>query len=147
MVFSLKEEIQALEKVTENLENLCMPFLVGLKFLIKSRLFKNFYQWLMLLVGGAMAYPFLKAKGFSVGKFLCSEEDKKLADMILSSQQKSKIVLPIDHIVADNPNGEAEYSSSLDINDDKWGLTLREHLPLLKKSPKRQRYFGTDQRA
>ena len=59
-----------------------------------------------LLIGGAMAHPFLQAKGFSIGKSLCSEEDKKLADMILSSQQKSKLVLPLDHVVSHSPDDE-----------------------------------------
>ena len=57
---------------------------------------------------------------------LCSEEDKKASRYDSFKPAKIQNSSPIDHIVADNPNGEAEYSSSLDINDDKMGLDIGE---------------------
>lgn len=40
-----------------------------------------------LLIGGAMAHPFLKAKGASVGNSLCSSEDVALAKQLLSQDK------------------------------------------------------------
>ena len=53
-----------------------------------------------------MAYPFLSAKGFNVGKSLCSDEDVILAKKILSSKNHAKIVLPSDHITSESPVSE-----------------------------------------
>ncbi|MBG07318.1 MAG: phosphoglycerate kinase [Halobacteriovoraceae bacterium] len=125
--FLLKQEIQALEKVTEKPKNPFVAVLGGAKVSDKIQIIQKLLPMVdKLLIGGAMAYPFLQAKGFSVGKSLCSEEDKKLADMILASQQKSKIVLPLDHVVSDNPNGEPMPTSSVEIDDDKMGLDIGE---------------------
>ena len=46
-----------------------------------------------LLIGGAMAYPFLKAQGHTIGNSLCSDEDVSLAKRILGMPSKNKIVL------------------------------------------------------
>ena len=73
-----------------------------------------------------MAYPFLKAKGYEVGKSLCSEEDVVLAKKILSSKNKDKIVLPIDHIVADSPDSPSHFSENENINDSQMGLDIGE---------------------
>jgi len=55
-----------------------------------------------LLLGGAMAYAFLKAKGVGIGDSLCSPEDVVLAKSLLTEKLASKIVLPIDHVIARN---------------------------------------------
>ena len=55
-----------------------------------------------VIIGGAMAYTFLKAKGQMVGKSRVEEERLTLAATILDSAAKQNIelVLPIDHVVA-----------------------------------------------
>jgi phosphoglycerate kinase len=133
--FLLKQEIKALEKVTEKPQEPFIAILGGAKVSDKIQIIQKLLPMVdKLLIGGAMAYPFLQAKGFSIGKSLCSEEDKKLANTILASQQKSKIILPLDHIVSDEPNGEAESTSSPEINDDKMGLDIGEStITLFKK--------------
>lgn len=59
-----------------------------------------------LLIGGAMAYPFLKARGYTVGKSLCSDDDVVLAQKLLKSKQGAKIELPLDHLCAQTPDDE-----------------------------------------
>ncbi len=53
-----------------------------------------------LLIGGAMAYTFYKAKGISIGKSLCEEEYiGKAKDIIRYCQEKQvKLILPVDHV-------------------------------------------------
>jgi phosphoglycerate kinase len=53
-----------------------------------------------LLIGGAMAYTFLRARGESTGKSLVEEDKIELARELMA-QAGSKLMLPLDHVVAD----------------------------------------------
>ncbi len=54
-----------------------------------------------VIVGGAMAYAFLKARGVEVGKSYCQEEQVRLASRLLKSAEARnvQIILPADHLV------------------------------------------------
>lgn len=79
-----------------------------------------------ILIGGAMAYPFLKARGSEVGKSLCSDEDVQLAKQLLAADKGGKIQLPVDHVVASSLDGEAEPWEATPIAKDKMGLDIGE---------------------
>lgn len=53
-----------------------------------------------LIIGGAMAYTFLKAKGETIGSSICDDESLPKAKEILNKayEQGKKILLPIDHV-------------------------------------------------
>ncbi|MCY4643706.1 MAG: phosphoglycerate kinase [Bacteriovoracales bacterium] len=51
-----------------------------------------------LLIGGAMAYPFLKARGLGVGQGLCSARDVEQAAYLLGKDGGNKIEWPSDHL-------------------------------------------------
>lgn len=55
-----------------------------------------------ILIGGGMAYTFLKAKGYSIGKSLCEEERISFAAEVLkkATAQGVEILLPVDSIMA-----------------------------------------------
>ena len=53
-----------------------------------------------LLIGGGMAYTFLKSKGIEIGKSLCEDEYLDYCKKLLS--KTDKIILPVDHVVSDN---------------------------------------------
>lgn len=53
-----------------------------------------------LLIGGGMAYTFLKSKGIEIGKSLCEDEYLDYCKKLLS--KTDKIILPIDHVVSDS---------------------------------------------
>lgn len=63
-----------------------------------------------IFIGGAMAYTFLKAKGFSIGSSLCEDDLLEIATFILeeSKLQNIPIILPIDHLVSSNLKGESD---------------------------------------
>ena len=56
-----------------------------------------------LIIGGGMAYTFLKAQGEPVGKSLVEEDKLDLARQLLqeAKKHKMKFLLPVDHVVAD----------------------------------------------
>lgn len=55
----------------------------------------------VILVGGGMAFTFLKAKGIEVGKSLCENDFVDRARDLLNAKGKARIVLPTDVVVAD----------------------------------------------
>jgi len=61
-----------------------------------------------IIIGGAMAYAFLRAKGHSIGKSYCDFSQVTIADRLIKSAEVRgvRIQLPVDHVVAraiDNP--------------------------------------------
>ena len=77
-----------------------------------------------LIIGGAMAYPFLKAQGREVGISLCSDEDVTLATSILKADKGNKITLPCDHIVSTEFGGKPEETDKTNIEANKMGLDI-----------------------
>lgn len=77
-----------------------------------------------LLIGGAMAYPFLKAKGVTVGKSLCSEEDVALAKQLLQADKGGKIQLPKDHVTSTEFGGAPLACNGTNIPEDQMGLDI-----------------------
>lgn len=57
-----------------------------------------------ILIGGAMAYTFLKAKGDNIGKSLYEEESIDFAKNLLNNT--NNIILPIDHVVSSDINND-----------------------------------------
>jgi phosphoglycerate kinase len=60
-----------------------------------------------LLVGGAMTYTFLKARGHEIGKSRCESDKLDEAKKLLEKAGR-KLVLPVDHLVATAPDATAE---------------------------------------
>ena len=58
-----------------------------------------------MLIGGGMAYTFLKAQGQAIGKSLLEEDKVELAKELLAVAQKKnvRLLLPVDHVVAPKP--------------------------------------------
>lgn len=80
-----------------------------------------------IIIGGGMAYTFLKAQGCSVGRSLCEEDRLDFArDTLKKAKEKGvRILLPLDSVVADGL--EATQTSTVDsasMPDDKMGLDI-----------------------
>ena len=81
-----------------------------------------------LLIGGAMAYTFLKAQGIEVGKSRVEEDKLSLATRMLEAAQrlKTSLVLPIDHICGTEPSDKGQVREVADraIPVDVMGLDI-----------------------
>lgn len=82
----------------------------------------------VLLIGGAMAYTFLKAQGIPVGTSRVEDDKIDLAKEMLAKAEKHnvKMLLPIDHVIAKELSEEAEIATSIcvDIADGFMGLDI-----------------------
>lgn len=96
-----------------------------------------------LLIGGGMAYTFLKAKGMPIGKSICEDEKLMLAASLLKSARAKGVTLltPVDSVVADEFSETANTSIVLAKNhpDDMMGMdigpeTYKNWLPVIAES-------------
>lgn len=123
--FLMKSEIEALKNVVETPKSPFTAIVGGAKVSDKIKIIDALLSNVdHLLIGGAMAYPFLKAKGYEVGKSLCTDEDVVLAKRILGQPIAKRIVLPKDHIIANNPDSEAQTSDDANIDEGKMALDI-----------------------
>lgn len=121
----LKREIEALDKVLKDPAKPFVAIVGGAKVTDKIKIIEMLLVSVdKLLIGGAMAYPFLKAQGHEIGNSLCSDEDVILARRILGSSSKGKIVLPSDHIVSNTFGGTPEEIGQVNIPAGKIGLDI-----------------------
>ncbi|HZQ20157.1 MAG TPA: phosphoglycerate kinase [Terriglobales bacterium] len=79
-----------------------------------------------LIVGGAMAYTFLKAQGHPVGKSRVEDDRLDLAKSILRDAETHgvKFLLPVDHVVADRIDASAKTQTVKTIPDSLMGLDI-----------------------
>ncbi len=123
--FLLKREVEALDKIVKDPVKPFVAIVGGAKVSDKIKIIETLLISVdKLLIGGAMAYPFLKAQGYSIGKSLCSDEDVVLAKRLLNLPSKNKIVLPVDHIVSDSLEGAPSEVGEINIPDGKIGLDI-----------------------
>ncbi len=121
----MKRELEALDKVVHNPTKPFVAIVGGAKVSDKIKIIEALLNNVdKLLIGGAMAYPFLKAKGHTVGKSLCSDEDVTLAKRILGMPSKNKIVLPSDHLASAEFGGAPSDIGQTNIPDDMIGLDI-----------------------
>ena len=121
----MKKEIDSLSALLDKPAKPFVAIIGGAKVSDKIKTIEKMMVMVdTLLIGGAMAYPFLKAKGATVGKSLCSDEDVALAKHLLSQDKGGKIQLPKDHIVSDKFDGEPSPCTSTSIPEDKMGLDI-----------------------
>ena len=111
--FLLEKEIKFLGDAVENPVRPFVAILGGAKVSDKLAVVKNLLNKVdTLIVGGGMAYTFLKAKGVAVGKSLCEDEQLGYAkEMLAAAEAKGvKFLLPVDSVVADKFPAEKDAS-------------------------------------
>ncbi|MBM4277372.1 MAG: phosphoglycerate kinase [Deltaproteobacteria bacterium] len=107
--FLMMREIESLEKALVNPQKPYVAILGGAKVSDKIGVIRNLQNKVdTLLIGGGMAYTFLKAKGFSIGKSLVEEDQIGLSlRLIEGAKGKIKLILPSDHIAAERMDVQA----------------------------------------
>ncbi len=106
----MEKELTYLGKALEHPEKPFVAILGGAKVSDKIPVIQNLLDKVdAIIIGGGMAYTFLKAQGKQVGKSLVEEDKIELASRLLQEAQnrKLKFLLPIDHVVADKLDANA----------------------------------------
>lgn len=102
--FLMEKEIQYLTKIMQNPQKPYVAILGGAKVSDKILVIDKLMEMAdTFLIGGGMAYTFLKAKGIKIGASIVEQEKIETAKNILDKAEKKgiKIILPVDHIAAD----------------------------------------------
>ncbi len=102
----MKKELDFLSKALENPERPFVAILGGAKVSDKIPVIKSLIERKVdkLLIGGAMAYTFFKAKGYTIGKSLVEDEMLETALEVEKQAKESgvELILPTDHQVVDS---------------------------------------------
>lgn len=123
------KEIQSLSKVTDNPERPYVVILGGAKVSDKLGVIANLLDKAdTLLIGGGMAYTFLKAQGYEVGKSLLEEDQIEAVRGYLETAKANgvNLVLPVDVVVAPEfaPDAPATIVPVADIPADDMALDI-----------------------
>jgi phosphoglycerate kinase len=120
----MSTELEYLNKVTKHPEHPSIAILGGAKVSDKIDVIRNLIKIVdRLLIGGAMAYTFLKAKGEPVGRSLVENDKLDLAKQLMA-EFGSKLMLPVDHVVARELREGADYKVVTTIPDDEMALDI-----------------------
>ena len=113
--YLLAKEIKSLDKVLHSEEKPVTAILGGAKVSSKITVIENILSKVdNLIIGGGMAYTFIKAQGGSIGDSLVEDDKQELALSILkkAKEQNTNIVLPVDCVIADKFDANANKDTS-----------------------------------
>ena len=127
--FLVEKEIDVMGQALENPERPFVAILGGAKVSDKIGVIENLLDKVdSILIGGGMAFTFLKAEGKEIGKSLLEEDKIELAkELIEKAKEKGvKLLLPTDVVIADKMEEDADIStvSVDDIPEDKAGFDI-----------------------
>jgi len=125
--FLLQKEIDVFEKVLSEPERPFVAILGGAKVSDKIEVIKNLLTKVdSLLIGGAMAYTFIKAQGGAVGTSKTEDDKLDLAKELVSEAKAKNValLLPTDHVVADAFEADAKTQVVDEIPDGWMGLDI-----------------------
>lgn len=127
--FLIEKEIKFLGDALQSPERPFVAILGGAKVSDKIAVIENLLEKVdKLLIGGGMAFTFLKAQGHKIGKSICEEDKLDLARELLekAKQKNVEIVLPIDSNVTTEYSNDTENKivHSQDIPDGWEGLDI-----------------------
>ncbi|MBI2843311.1 MAG: phosphoglycerate kinase [Armatimonadetes bacterium] len=109
--FLMQKELEYLGKAITNPERPFLAILGGAKVADKIPVIENLLTKVdELIIGGGMAYTFLKAQGYEIGKSLLDEEGLELARKAMEKARERgvRLYLPEDVVVATEFKGDAE---------------------------------------
>lgn len=122
--FLIEKEIKFLGEALNNPERPFVSIIGGKKVSDKISVINNLLEKVdVLIIGGGMAYTFLKSEGLNIGNSICEEDKIELAkELIEKAKEKNvKLLLPVDIKVAKEFSNEAESKVvAVDEIEDEW---------------------------
>ena len=109
--FLIENEIEIMGNALENPQRPFMAILGGKKVSDKIAVIENLLDKVdVLIIGGGMAFTFLKASGYNIGKSICEEDKIDLAKELLkkAKQKNVELMLPVDLNVAKEVSEDAQ---------------------------------------
>ncbi len=126
--FLVEKEIKYFEGLIMDPQKPYVAILGGAKVSDKIQVFDRLMESVdAILIGGAMAYTFLKSQGVGVGNSKLEQDKLDLAGEILDKAKKKNVelILPSDHIIADKLDGNATVRECGSTIPDGWiGLDI-----------------------
>ncbi|MCL4114075.1 UNVERIFIED_CONTAM: hypothetical protein GTU68_014988 [Idotea baltica] len=127
--FLLEKEVATVSKVMEDPKRPFTAIMGGAKVSDKIQIIQRLLDKVdNLLIGGGMAYTFLKAKGHQIGTSLCETEKIALAAALLKSARAKGVTIltPVDSVVADKFSEDANTAlvRNADFPSDMMGLDI-----------------------
>lgn len=142
--FLMEKEVNYLEPIVTNPVKPLVAIIGGAKVSSKIAVLESLLKNASaLVIGGGMAYTFLKAQGHTVGSSLVEDDQLDTAKSILAAAKKvgAEIVLPVDHVCADkfDANAKPVAVDSIDVPNGLMGLdvgpkTLAKYKEVLAKA-------------
>lgn len=108
--FLMEKELRYLIEAVKSPRRPFVVILGGAKVSDKIQVIENLFNSAdAVLIGGAMAYTFLKARGFEIGKSLVEDDKTELASQleVKAKERGVNLQLPVDHVIANSPNDGA----------------------------------------
>jgi phosphoglycerate kinase len=112
----MEKELAYLGQAITNPDHPFVAILGGAKVSDKMEVIHNLMKLGdSMLIGGAMAYTFLKSQGLPVGKSLVENDKLDLAKSLLADAKSRnfKLLLPVDHILAESPNATRTFTADI----------------------------------
>jgi phosphoglycerate kinase len=112
--FLMEKELDYLGRALENPDRPFVAILGGAKVSDKLGVVQNLLTKVnILIIGGGMAYTFLKAQGHEIGKSLCEIDQLEYARQMIEEAKKRNVqfLLPVDNVAADKFDAAANTKS------------------------------------
>ena len=125
----MEREVESAEKILHNSEKPFLAIIGGAKVSDKILIIENLLERATdIIIGGGMAYTFMKAMGGKIGNSLCEDDRLDKANELLQKANEKGVCihLPADSIIADKFDAAANVSGALsnDIPDGWMGLDI-----------------------
>ena len=127
--FLIEKEVKFMAPLLENPEHPLVAVIGGSKVSSKISVLESLVKTCdTIVIGGGMAYTFLKVLGHSVGTSLVEDDYQETAKAFLAAAEKKgvKVILPVDHVCADkfDENATPVAVDSVDIPEGLMGLDI-----------------------
>ena len=118
----MEDEVKSIDKVLHSIEKPLVAIVGGSKVSSKIGIIENLIQKVdTIIIGGGMAFTFIKAQGGKVGSSLVEEDrlDQALSLMTTAKERGVKFLLPSDAVIADR------FAEQLAVNTVDWHMLQR----------------------